>query len=79
MGCYTEGPGSVTEAWQAEYLGHARTVLSQIPYIERVYWYTLRDASDSADPEASYGLFHADGTPKPAVKVFSSALNYTLN
>jgi hypothetical protein len=79
IGCYTEGPGSVTEAWQAEYLGHARTVLSQIPYIERVYWYTLRDASDSADPEASYGLFHADGTPKPAVKVFSSALNYTLN
>jgi hypothetical protein len=75
MGCYTDGPGSVSEAWQAEYLGQARTFLSQIPYIERVYWYTLRDASDSPDPEASYGLFRADGTPKPAVKVFSSALN----
>jgi hypothetical protein len=79
MGCYTEGPGSVSEAWQAEYLGQARAFLSQIPYIERVYWYTLRDASDSSDPEANYGLFRADGTPKPAVKVFGSALNYTLN
>jgi hypothetical protein len=79
MGCYTEGPGSVTEAWQAEYLRQARAFLSQIPYVERVYWYTLRDASDSPDPEANYGLFRADGTPKPAVKAFGSALNYTLN
>lgn len=72
MGCYTEGPGFVTEAWQAEYLLQARTFLSQIPYIERVYWYTLRDASESSDPEANYGLFRADGTPKPAVKAFSA-------
>ncbi len=74
MGCYTEGPGAVTEAWQAEYLGEARAFLKNIPYIERVYWYTLRDASDSTDPEANYGLFRADGTPKPAVSSFSAPL-----
>jgi arabinogalactan endo-1,4-beta-galactosidase len=75
MGSYTAGPGSVTEAWQAEYLGQARAFLAKIPYIERVYWYTLRDASESTDPEANYGLFRSDGTPKPAVKAFHSALN----
>jgi hypothetical protein len=72
MGCYTEGPGSVTEVWQAEYLRQARTFLSRIPYLERVYWYTLQDASESTDPEANYGLFRADGSPKPAVKAFSA-------
>jgi hypothetical protein len=74
MGCYTNGSGSVSEAWQAEYLGAARTFLARIPYVERVYWYTLRDANNSADPEMNYGLFRADGTPKSAVKAFSEPL-----
>lgn len=74
MGCYTKGPGSVSEAWQAEYLREARTFLAQIPSIERVYWYTLRDANNSTDPEMNYGLFRADGSPKLAVKAFSAAL-----
>ena len=67
MGCYTNGPGSVSEAWQAGYLTEARTFLAGIPYVERVYWYTLRDASASTAPEMNYGLFRADGTPKLAV------------
>jgi hypothetical protein len=74
MGCYTNGPGSVSDNWQAEYLSEARTYLARIPYVERVYWYTLRDASISTNPEANYGLFRADGTPKPAVKAFSAPL-----
>ncbi|MGD0296313.1 MAG: glycosyl hydrolase [Bryobacteraceae bacterium] len=74
MGCYTNGPGSVSEAWQAEYLSQARSYLARIPYVERVYWYTLRDASTSTDPEANYGLFRADGSPKPAVQAFSAPL-----
>ncbi len=74
MGCYTSGPGSVSEAWQAEYLGAARMFLARLPDVERVYWYTLRDANNSADPEMNYGLFRADGTPKSAVKAFSAPL-----
>ncbi len=74
MGCYTHGPGSVSESWQAEYLRQARAFLARIPYVERVYWFTLRDANNSADPEKNYGLFHADGAPKPAVKAFDALL-----
>jgi hypothetical protein len=74
MGCYTHGPGSVSEAWQAEYLLQARSFLANVPFIERVYWYTLRDANNSGDPEKNYGLFHADGSPKPAVKAFAAPL-----
>jgi hypothetical protein len=74
MGCYTHGPGSVSEAWQAEYLSEARTFLARTPYVERLYWYTLRDANNSTDPEMNYGLFRADGSPKLAVKAFSAPL-----
>jgi Glycosyl hydrolase catalytic core len=74
MGCYTHGPGSVSETWQAEYLTKSITFLAGIPYLERVYWYTLRDGNSSASPEMNYGLFRADGTPKLAVKAFSAAL-----
>jgi hypothetical protein len=74
MGCYTNGPGSVSEEWQAQYLDEARAFLARSTYIERVYWYTLQDANNSNDPEMNYGLFRADGAPKPAVKAFSDAL-----
>ena len=74
MGCYTNGPGSVSEAWQAQYLSEARTFLARTPYVERLYWYTLRDANNSTDPEMNYGLFRADGSPKLAVKAFSAPL-----
>ena len=74
MGCYTEGPGSVSEAWQSQYLLQARAFLTRIPYVQRVYWYTLRDADSSSNPESNYGLFRADGTPKPAVSAFAAPL-----
>lgn len=74
MGCYTDGPGSVSESWQAEYLLQARSFLAQVPYVERLYWYTLRDANNSANPESNYGLFRADGTPKPAVRYFDMSI-----
>jgi hypothetical protein len=70
MGCYTQGSGSVSETWQAEYLTESRMFLAGIPYLERVYWYTLRDGNSSTAPEMNYGLFRADGTPKPAVRAF---------
>jgi hypothetical protein len=74
MGCYTNGPGSVSETWQADYLTESITFLAAIPYVERVYWYTLRDGNSSASPEMNYGIFRYDGTAKPAVKAFSAPL-----
>jgi len=74
IGCYTYGPGAVSEAWQTEYLLSARTFLARFPYVERAYWYTLRDANYSADPEKNYGLFRANGTPKAAVKAFATPI-----
>lgn len=75
MGCYTHGAGSVSEAWQAEYVKQAREFLAGVPYVERFYWYTLRDGDSSSDPEMNYGLFRADGTPKPAVQTFAAQVH----
>jgi hypothetical protein len=74
IGCYTYGPGAVSEDWQAGYLLSARAFLAKVPYVERAYWYTLRDANYSRDPEKNYGLFRADGTPKSAVKSFAAPI-----
>ena len=51
MGYYTKGQDAVSEQIQAEYLRDARSFFAHVPYLERVYWYTLRDASRSMDPE----------------------------
>jgi hypothetical protein len=72
MGDYTSGPGTRSEEWQARLLRQARTILPRFSYVDRVYWYTLRDAGVSADPEMHYGLFRADGSAKPAVQAFAS-------
>ncbi len=74
IGCYTNGSGSVSETWQSQYLTESRTFLAGIPYIESVFWYTLRDGNASTTPEMNYGLFRSDGTPKLAVKAFSAPL-----
>lgn len=76
IGCYTEGPGAIDEEGQAKYLLQARAALEKAGSVERAYWYTLRDADKSNDPEKNYGLFRADGTPKPAVKAFDAPLDH---
>ncbi|HYL38592.1 MAG TPA: glycosyl hydrolase [Bryobacteraceae bacterium] len=73
-GWYSSGNGSATEAEQAECLRQALAILGAVAYVERVYWYTLRDSGDSGDPEQNYGLFHADGSPKPAAVALTAAL-----
>lgn len=74
VGCYTEGAGAIDEAGQAKYLLQARTAMEKAGSVERAYWYTLRDANKSDDPEKNYGLFRADGSPKPAVQAFDAPL-----
>lgn len=74
IGFYTNSPGAISESSQAEYLLQARAISERASFLERVYWFTLRDASRSSDPEKNYGLFRADGSPKPAVQAFSAPL-----
>jgi arabinogalactan endo-1,4-beta-galactosidase len=75
IGYYTQGPGTVSEAYQADYLRRARTLLEHVSSVERIYWFKLKDANQSSDPKRNYGLFRTDGTPKPAVKVFTPPLD----
>jgi len=71
IGWNTQGPDSVGEITQAENLCEARTTFERLPWVERVYWYCLRDSSWMPNhPVESYGLFHMDGTPKPAAYLF---------
>jgi hypothetical protein len=69
IGWYTQGPGAIDENTQAENVCRARSVFERFSSVERVYWYELQDgAASSNDPEQNYGLFHFDGTPKPAAR-----------
>jgi hypothetical protein len=71
IGWNTQGPDSVDEITQAENLCEARTTFERLPWVERVYWYCLQDSSWMPNyPVESYGLFHLDGTPKPAAYLF---------
>ena len=71
FGWSTQGPGAVDEATQAANLCQARGAFERFPEVERVYWYCLQDRTGTPDfPMQSYGLFHLDGTPKPAARVF---------
>ena len=63
----------VSEEKQAEYL--ARTLAASFAqHLPVVTWYTYGDESDPtrANQEAAFGLFRADGTPKPAYRALST-------
>jgi hypothetical protein len=52
-------------------------ILETLPYIERIYWFTLLDGASSSNPEQNYGLFRADGSPKLSAGAFADALRST--
>lgn len=63
-----DASGTVSERTQAEYV-HAALVraLRGWPWVERAYLYSgERDGTDPDDREAWFGMFRADGSPKPA-------------
>ncbi|MDQ2853151.1 MAG: glycoside hydrolase family 5 protein [Actinomycetota bacterium] len=58
----------VTEAQQAQYLQGTLELLSaQYPQVTNVFWYNLRDRTDSTPQENNYGLLNTDLSPKPAM------------
>jgi len=80
---------ALSEAEQADYLSRAFTILYNLEFVERVYWYNLRDYSNQApvnQPPPSvcgpiagtpvdYGLFRVDGSSRPAADAFKKSLH----
>ena len=79
------GANGLSETAQADYLSRAFDILHNLDYVERVYWYNLKDYSNPATPvtpspgtacgpsvgiPVDYGLFRYDGSPRPAADAF---------
>ena len=79
------GTNALSEAEQADYLSRSFTILYSLNYVERVYWYNLKDYSDPSStvtpspPTAcgpgvgnpvEYGLFRYAGSARPAAGAF---------
>jgi polysaccharide biosynthesis protein PslG len=79
---------ALSEAEQADYLSRAFTILYNLEFVERVYWYNLKDYANqapvnppapsvcgpSAGPPVDYGLFRFDGSARPAAGAFKQAI-----
>jgi hypothetical protein len=81
-------PDALSETEQADYLSRAFTILHGMDFVQRVYWYNLKDYSNQtpvnqpppslcgsiAGTPVDYGLFRADGSSRPAADAFKKTL-----
>ena len=80
---------AVSEEQQADYLTRSFAILYNLNFVERIYWYNLKDYSNPAtrvtpSPASAcgpavgnpvdYGLFQYDGSPRPAAAAFRKAV-----
>lgn len=72
MGVPTRGPGSVSEAEQADRLREAYDLWNSWPFTGPLLWFELRDTGDERTTEASFGLVRAEGDPKPGLSAFEA-------
>jgi hypothetical protein len=64
----------VDETRQAAYLvATARLVAAEMPYVQRIYWYSDRDTHRGDPQYANYGLFRRDLSAKPALSALATA------
>jgi polysaccharide biosynthesis protein PslG len=69
----------VDEHRQAAYLtATARLVAAEMPYVQRIYWYSDRDTRQGDVQYKNYGLFRLDLSPKPALAALA-AVNAAAN
>jgi YVTN family beta-propeller protein/VCBS repeat-containing protein len=64
---YGEPSAIAGEDQQAAYLGDFLRTWRGLDYAGPAFLHTYEDSSNPDPNEASYGLFHQDGTPKPAI------------
>jgi len=90
IGWFVGSGSNVTESDQANYLSSAFTILYNLPYVESVYWYNLRDYSNQppvnqpppsvcgpapSGAPVDYGLYRFDGSARPAADAFKGAVH----
>ena len=83
------GPNALSETGQADYLSRAFAILHNLDFVERVYWYNLKDYSNPStqvipSPASGcgpavgnppdFGLFRYDSSPRPAADAFKKAV-----
>ncbi|TAM84786.1 MAG: hypothetical protein EPN47_01350 [Acidobacteria bacterium] len=83
------GGNALSEAQQADYLSSAFTILYDLNFVQRAYWYNLKDYSNPATAvvpspgtvcgpgvgtPVDYGLFQYSGSPRPAADAFRKAV-----
>jgi len=86
-------PSGVTEAEQADYLSRASKILYSLDFVNRFYWYNLKEYSNPAMPVATkpavgcapailnpslYGLYDFAGSPRPAADAFKKAVQSSI-
>jgi hypothetical protein len=79
----------LSDSEQADYLSRAATILHNLEFVERFYWYNLRDYSNpsaavtlspattcgpASGPAVDYGMFRFDGSARPAAEGFRNAV-----
>jgi hypothetical protein len=79
----------LTEAEQADYLSRASRILYNLEFVNRLYWYNLKEYSNPLMPVTpkpatacgpaisnplNYGMFRYDGSPRPAADAFKKAV-----
>jgi hypothetical protein len=71
-GVTEDRPSGVSPTTQADYLKRAFACVANDPYVEKVLWFSMRDAGTGNQYDQHLGLQDFSGTPKPAYHAFSS-------
>ncbi|MBA2348543.1 MAG: cellulase family glycosylhydrolase [Solirubrobacterales bacterium] len=71
----------VSESKQADYLTRSVARLGSYPWVERAYWYAMRNfhvlKDEPANLEANFGVLRTDFSPKPALAALRGAAALT--
>ncbi len=73
-GAPTRGEGSVSESRQAQWIQIYYSVWNGWPFTGPMLWYSIRDLSSAWGQQESFGVLHANGSPKQAFAAFRSIL-----
>ncbi len=78
VGAPTRGDGSVGERTQAVWVAEYYSVWNTWPFTGPMLWFSVRDAGPGRDQQDSFGVLHADGSPKPALETITRVIAGTL-
>jgi hypothetical protein len=71
---YGQPAGIVSEQSQADYIGDFLRTWRGLDYAGPTYIHTIRDYDSSSANTSTFGVYHNDWTPKPAVVVIEEVI-----